>query len=511
MTDTIPSIVFEQCRDALICVSAAGRVTALNSAAVKMLGYDSAQVLGGPASMLTDDAHAPQLQAMLARACRGEEIPEQKLCLRHYDGSAVSVLMTCVPAGTSSGGLSDALLICRDTIRAQQVEKKLREQQQQLLQAAKMAALGTLVAGIAHEINNPVNLMLLHNALFQKLWTDLKPLVAEKAAADPRRTFAGLSGDYVLENVDRHLADMQQATGRILKIIEGLKNFSRKANPEERRPVAVNACVANAVRLAETTMRKASIKLEMRLSENLPEINANQGQIEQVLLNLIINAIQAIDHDAGAITIRTSALAGDTMVCVAVEDNGRGIDPEVQDKIFDPFFTDKQSAGGTGLGLSIAYNVVNEHGGKIEVTSKKACGSTFRILLPTVLHEKPVRVLVADDEESMRTSIAKALSRSSRFITETAAGGYEACVKLGTFRPDILVLDLVMPEMNGLEVCRVIRSEPALANMHVLIMTGYQTSQLLDEIRSLGFTDIMTKPFKLGDMVRMIEEKAKGG
>jgi CheY-like chemotaxis protein len=311
-----------------------------------------------------------------------------------------------------------------------------------------------------------------------------------------------------MENVDQHLSDMQSAIGRILKIIEGLKNFTRKANPEERNEIDINTCIASALKLSETTMRKSSITLRQQLADKLPKIRANQGQLEQVLLNLIINAIQAIDHESGRIDISSYARAGDTMVCIAVSDNGRGIDPQLHDKIFDPFVTDRQSSGGTGLGLAIAYNLINEHGGKIEFSSKKAQGTTFRILLPTVLQKETVKVLIADDEVSMRTSVEKALSRNSRFITETASNGYQACIKLGAFRPDILILDLMMPEMNGLEVCRIIKAEPALAGVDVFIMTGYVQSQLLDEIRAIGFTTIINKPFRLPDLVRMIEEAA---
>ncbi|MCX8043139.1 MAG: ATP-binding protein [Desulfobacterota bacterium] len=508
LTDPLSAIIFEHCSDAAICLAPDGRIIAWNPAAASLFEYPADQAIGKPISTILQKPHAQTISQMCAQAQNGNHILLRELSVQTHSGKPLHIQISCTPLYADNGSLMQMLLLCRNIVHIKEIEEKLKTQQQQLIQSAKMAALGTLVAGIAHEMNNPLNLMLLHNTLLQKIWNDMKPFIAEKAATTPDMQLAGLSYNYLMTHVDQHFADSNKAISRMLNLINSLKQFSRKSYSDERAPLDVNECITNAVNLAATTMRKASIQLTLSLGDQLPKITANAGHIEQVLLNLIINAIQAIDHDAGRITIRSAARADNTLVCIEVEDNGCGIDPAIQHNIFDPFVTSRQTTGGTGLGLSIAYNLIHEHGGKIEFTSKQAVGTTFRILLPTVFHKKPVKVLIADDEISMRASLEKALSRSKRFIIESAASGYEACIKLGTFKPDILILDLIMPEMNGFEVCKLIRSEPALSSMEVVIMTGYVKSELLDGIRGLGFTDIVTKPFKIVDMVKRIEEKA---
>ena len=386
------------------------------------------------------------------------------------------------------------------------VEKNLKECQQQLQQAQKMETLGTLVAGVAHEINNPINLIMYNLPLIQKVWLDLLPVLMRHKDKDPDCKFGGFTYDFIEDNLPQLIADMDMAANRVVKIVADLKNFSRQSNVAEINPIQVNTAVRNALRLAQTTLRKSGVQLELDLIENLPLIEGNLQSIEQILLNIIINAIQAIDHDHGNLRISTGFQINDGRIYIRISDNGRGISPSISDKIFLPFVTDKQAEGGTGLGLSVTYSLAKAHEGEIIFQSSPGEGTTFSVYLPTLLRREAPRILVVDDDKAIRQMLIEALTLDRLYLVEEAANGIEASIKLGTYRPDLLILDIFMPEMDGLEVCRIIKTEPELADMQVIITTGYPDHMKLDEVAELGFSNIFSKPFDLWELVKAVEQ-----
>jgi signal transduction histidine kinase len=386
------------------------------------------------------------------------------------------------------------------------VEKNLKECQQQLQQAQKMETLGTLVAGVAHEINNPINLIMYNLPLIQKVWLDLLPVLMRHKDKDPDCKFGGFTYDFIEDNLPQLIADMDMAANRVAKIVADLKNFSRQSNVAEINPIQVNTAVRNALRLAQTTLRKSGVQLELDLIENLPLIEGNLQSIEQILLNIIINAIQAIDHDHGNLRISTGFQINDGRIYIRISDNGRGISPSISDKIFLPFVTDKQAEGGTGLGLSVTYSLIKAHEGEIIFQSSPGEGTTFNVYLPTLLRREAPRILVVDDDKAIRQMLIEALTLDRLYLVEEAANGIEASIKLGTYRPDLLILDIFMPEMDGLEVCRIIKTEPELADMQVIITTGYPDHMKLNEVAELGFSNIFSKPFDLWELVKAVEQ-----
>ncbi len=385
--------------------------------------------------------------------------------------------------------------------------KALRESQQQLQQAQKMETLGTLVAGVAHEINNPINLIMYNLPLIQKIWSDFLPLLIERKKGHPDQKFGGFTYDFLEDNLSQLVADMDMAANRVAKIVSDLKNFSKQSNVAEKTSLQVNTAVKNALRLAQATLRKSGVKIELQLDEDLPEMEGNLQSIEQIILNICINAIQAIDHDNGSIRIRTGFDIKNGRILVTISDNGRGISPEIVDKLFLPFVTDKQAQGGTGLGLSVTYGLVQAHGGEISFDTRQGQGTTFTIALPAVPKAESARILIVDDDQTIRAMLTEALTlnRSRPFLIEEASNGIEASIKLGTYRPDLLILDIFMPEMDGLEVCRIIKNEPELSTMKVLISTGYPDHTKLDIIAKLGFDNVIYKPFDLTEFVKRVE------
>jgi signal transduction histidine kinase len=395
--------------------------------------------------------------------------------------------------------------IVRLEAQNRRAEKNIKVCQQQLHQAQKMETLGTLVAGVAHEINNPINLIMYNLPLLQKVWSDFLPVLMAQRSNAPDQKYGGFTYDFLKDNLPQLISDMDMAANRVAKIVSDLKNFSRQSNVAEKNELQVNTAVRNALRLAQTTLRKSGVKLELQLTENLPLIEGNLQSIEQIVLNIIINAIQSIDHDHGNVQITTGFQIKDGRIYIRIRDNGCGISPKISDKIFLPFVTDKHADGGTGLGLSVTYSLVKAHDGEISFESREGEGTTFSINLPTLLRRKAPRILVVDDDREIRQMLIEALTLDRQYLVEEAANGIEASIKLGTYRPDLLILDIFMPEMDGLEVCRIIKTEPELADMQVIITTGHPEHVKLDEVVQMGFTRIFSKPFDLWDLVKAVE------
>ena len=385
-----------------------------------------------------------------------------------------------------------------------QYEKTLRDSQHQLQQAQKMETLGTLVAGVAHEINNPINLIMYNIPLLQKIWTDFMPVLKERQQREPDQKFGGFDYDFLTDNLVQLVADIEMAAHRITKTVSDLKNFSRQSNVVEKAPLQVNSAVKNAMRLAQTTLRTSAVEVNLKLGDNLPDIDGNLQSIEQIILNILINAVQAIDHDQGKIDVTTGFRNKDGRVYIRITDNGRGISTTIAEKIFLPFITDKQSQGGTGLGLSVSYSLVKSHEGEIIFDSRPGAGTSFTIYLPSVLKGQASKILVVDDDNAIRQMLIEALTMDHQYLVEEASNGIEASIKLGTYRPDLLILDIFMPEMDGLELCRIISSEPELSEMKVIVTTGYPEHPKLDEIIALGYTNIFSKPFDLLNFVQAV-------
>ena len=392
-----------------------------------------------------------------------------------------------------------------------QNENALHDSQQQLQQSQKMETLGTLVAGVAHEINNPINLIMYNIPLLQKIWADFMPVLKERQSMEPNQKFGGFDYDFLADNLAQLMADMEMAAHRVAKTVSDLKNFSRQSNIAEKFPLQVNSAVRNAMRLAQTTLRTSAVEVNLQFGEDLPDIDGNLQSIEQIILNIIINAVQAIDHDQGKIDVTTGYRNQDGRVYIRITDNGRGISTAISDKIFLPFITDKQSEGGTGLGLSVSYSLVKAHKGEIVFDTTPGEGTTFTVYLPSGLIGQAPKVLVVDDDNGIRQMLIEALTMNHQYLVEEASNGIEASIKLGTYRPDLLVLDIFMPEMDGLEVCRIISSEPELADMRVIITTGYPQHPKLDEVVALGYTNIFSKPFDLLNFIEAIDKILSDG
>lgn len=253
--------------------------------------------------------------------------------------------------------------------------------EQQIQQADKLASLGQLVSGIGHEINNPNQFIRGNIKIVKQAMNDMLPIVDEYQKEHPDLKIARLKYDFFRKHIMTLVDDMAHGSERIKGIVEGLRGFARKDDGMLLDNVDINTLIAAVKRLVQNQVHKHG-EIELNLSENIPQFPGNSQKIEQVLVNLIVNAAQAIPDDRkGLITVTTTM--SDNNLIVEVEDNGKGMDEKTQRQIFDPFFTTKRAKGGTGLGLAISYRILEEHGGSISVSSKRGVGTKFTLKIPT--------------------------------------------------------------------------------------------------------------------------------
>ncbi len=252
--------------------------------------------------------------------------------------------------------------------------------QTEMARADKMAALGEIVAGVAHEINNPNNFITFNLPILRKCVEAVTPLLEPRLATEPDLGILGLPYAAFVDDVHELLGTMEDGSARITDIVGNLKSYVRSVEDEDRQVVQVEPSVARIMTLVGKQVRKMVKRLEVTIAEGLPPVKMNVGKIEQVLINLLLNAGQAADKEDSWVEVSATATEGG--VELRVEDNGAGITSKIRERIFEPFFTSKGRDQGTGLGLSIAQRIVEEHGGTISVDSTPGEGTCFIVQLP---------------------------------------------------------------------------------------------------------------------------------
>ena len=257
---------------------------------------------------------------------------------------------------------------------------KEKNMEQQLLQADKLASLGQLVSGIAHEINNPNTFIKGNLMIIQEALSDMLPIIDRAFESDPSLKIARLNYEIFRQSIPVLVDDMVQGANRIKGIVDGLRKFAKKDEGLLNEQVNVNNIIESCLRLVDNQIKRTS-DVNVEFDPDLPEVIGNSQKLQQVVVNVLINASQAIDKPKGNIMVETYRQNAEEIV-VKISDNGKGMDEKTLKQIFDPFFTSKRHHGGTGLGLSIAYGIIKEHKGRIDVESKPGLGTTFYIHLP---------------------------------------------------------------------------------------------------------------------------------
>ena len=338
--------VFEGSKDMLVICDSDARILDINRFGVELLGFDDCVDILGLSFL--EFVHGISPGELHQEIKTKEFVKDKEIKLRKRNGELLDVLFSAVPQTEDGGGHVGFEATIKDiTLR--------KAMEQQLLRADKLASLGQLSAGVAHEINNPLGLILGYTQLLLKdteretqMWEDLK--VIEKHAMNCK------------------------------KIVEDLLKFSRSTQTTKAQ-YELNKLLAEVVEVVETNFQLDNVTVIKKFSPRLPSITVDPDKMRQVFMNLLMNARQAMDN-GGTITVSTSYEAETDLIIISIEDTGIGIPPEIIHKIFDPFFTTKPTGMGTGLGLSVSYGIVKDHEGEIQVDSVPGKGSTFKIILP---------------------------------------------------------------------------------------------------------------------------------
>lgn len=392
-----------------------------------------------------------------------------------------------------------AIIRISDVTRAKQMEREL-------IQADKMISLGVLVSGVAHEINNPNNFIMLNGPLLREAWESIVPVLEKYYEENGDFSMGGLPYSEMRDEVPKLFSGIKEGSERIQRIVQDLKDFARQDGANMDQSVNINEAIKSSIRLTDNLIKKATKNFRIKYGRNLPLIRGNKQKLEQIMINLIQNACQALpDKEKGIYVTSSLDKEGDGVV-VEVLDEGEGIPENLLPRIMDPFFTTKRSEGGTGLGMSVSSNIVKGHGGKIKVKSELGKGTAIRFFIPTTRIEKPVKILVTDDDSAVRKFLTAALGKLGIYSVREASNGAEAFLKIGQEPPDLLILDVQMPDMDGAEVCRLIKEKPELSAIKVIIITGFAKSSQMKEIARMGFEKILTKPFSMPTLLNMMDE-----
>ncbi len=477
--------------DPLLVLSLDLKIQKVNSATLQLLGYTWEDLAGKPISHLISDENLFSKLHIENLLKEGSMEPEP-ITLKAKDGSAIPGLLSRSVLKDDGENVSGIVCVAKDMTEQKKGEKEKELMQRQLMQASKLASIGELAAGIAHEINNPLTII---------------------------KGNAELLTEYFEEHNNREykeFVDFQQhAIERIRNIVNGLRTYAR-LDTAEQTTINVHDVLEETVTIINQIYRNESISIVKDLKSESPFVRGSTGRFQQVIMNLISNARDAMDgRQNGIITVTTADVAQN--VVITVEDTGCGIPVDKTDKIFDPFYTSKPVGKGTGLGLSIVLSIINEMKGKIVVESKINIGTKFIITIPhsseslsideengTAAVSQPSKrtkligkVLLVDDEKAIVNILTRHLKEFGLDI-EYAYDGKEALEKLHNGKFSVMITDLKMPQLGGEDLIREARKFISHAEMKIIAMTGHiSPDDFGAKMQSIGqgVDKLIKKPF----------------
>lgn len=445
----------------------------------------------GPDRFVDDQARADFLQ----RLRRDGAVRDHLLRLRHLDGTAnwIEITARALPV---TGETLRVEAMMRDVTDRKKLQDQARDLYQQLSQAEKLASLGQTMSGVAHELNNPLATIL---------------ACAER-----------LSGRRLDDSTRRDLDAIHNAADRAARIVRNLQTFARKRHTT-RATVDLNQVVRETLALRAYEQRAGNVTIVEDFAATLPPVFVDPHQIQQIVLNLLINAEQAMvdAHGRGTLLLRTWEEPEQDAVVLEVTDDGPGVPEEMQVRVFDPFFTTKAVGKGTGLGLSVAYAIAQEHGGRITVQSATEGGASFRLELPVsglrVRSAEPppasalppvprgTRALVIEDEAALGDAVAAALADEG-FRPDRAENGEEALLKVRERHYDVIICDLKMPKVDGMAFFRDVSAKMPHVARRLIFVTGDVAGTEAERFLEESGCRWVPKPFRLRDLVRLARE-----
>lgn len=489
-------LIAENTRDVIITTGMDLNVTYI-SPSIKYLGDRSPEeVLATPVDKLLTPASLQEatkvLREELERAKTQPTEPGRSRTLEleviRKDGSTLWAEARVNFLRNVEGQSIGLIGVLRDITERKKAEAERKKLELKAQVSSRLAAVGEMAAGVAHEINNPLTGIVGYAQLLA-------------------------SREDLPEEVKKDLKVINDGAQRVAGIVQRLLTFARQIKPE-RRQVNVNQLIESTLVLRAYSLRTSNIEVITKLDPYLPDTIADPGQIQQVLLNLIINAETAMKEVRRKHRLTISTRCTDNIIEIRVKDNGPGIKPEIMDRIFDPFFTTRPAGEGTGLGLSLCYGIVSEHKGRIYAESKPGRGAAFVVELPVVTEvsqpmQPPIdlkanlagsKILVVDDEPVIREFINQVLSEEGCEV-DAVATAEEALQKITSQQYNLLLLDIKMPGMDGVELYnRIKRLERQLAR-RVMVITGDIISYDTERFLARNKLSYIEKPFTATQLI----------
>ena len=483
--------------DLILVVDSTAHFTFVSPRCSEVLGYELAETTNMQLGARTHVEDLPILLALFTDILAGRQgFGSLEVRERHKSGDWRRIRFNFSPLADETGKIEGVVLSGRDVTELKRLEE-------QLIQAEKLAAMGQMLAGVAHELNNPLTAILGVTELLREGQTDQ-------------------------EATKRQLEITHRQARRAARIVQNLLEFSRPASPQ-KKPVDLNSIIDRTVQLHEHSLRRNNVEVDFRPQPDYPGVVADANQLIQVFLNLVTNAEQAIREvrESGRIQIRLARVG--SRISVTFQDDGVGIRPESVPRLFDPFYTTKRPGGGTGLGLSICLSIVREHGGTIEAAALPAGGSAFTVYLP-VAADQSIRpstnlsgtvaaapnlnllrgrsVLVLDDEESLRSLLFEGLTARELHV-DCAANLEEALAFVAERSPDAILCDINLSQdgahLDGKHAAQQLLAASGDRKPALIYISG-ELIEASEEPGSAGEPRRLQKPFRISDVLAMLQE-----
>jgi PAS domain S-box-containing protein len=480
----------------LLCIiNAQDRLVFANSRFLSFFGRTLGDIVNGHWDW-TGDVHPedlPNTSRAYYAALRHHESVELENRVRRFDGEYRWVRESHVARFGADGAFAGFVSALVDITDRKQAEAELERQREALHQSEKLTALGSLLAGVAHELNNPLSVVVGQSMMLQE------------SASDPK--------------IAARAEKIRKAADRCARIVRTYLALARQ-RPRAIAPVNLNAVVEMAAELLGYQMRTADIQFAQELTDGLPVVAGDADQLNQVVTNLLLNAQQALTDSRSPrrLVVATEMDRKSGRARLVVADNGPGVGREIRSRIFDPFFTTKSDGAGTGIGLSMCLSIVTAHGGTIAVEETPGGGATFVVDLPLQLADAPaaapapppeaieprsLRILVVDDEPEIADMLAEML-RTAGHGVETAGNGRQALDRLAAAAFDLVLSDLRMPVMDGPSLHNEIKARhPAMAD-RIAFVTGDTLSPRLRRFLVETAVPCLEKPFTADEVLALV-------
>ena len=478
--------MFESVTDGIVVAATNGTILKVNQSAVQMHGFATDdELLGKNAIELSAPRDREKITQNMRRALKEGTLSGVECNLLKADGSEFPAEMSTSALKNASGNVIGHVTTVRDITERWQAEEREDQLEQELNLASRLASIGQLAAGVAHEINNPLTGVIGFSHLM-------------------------LSRD-IPDDMKQDLQVIHSEAQRVAKIVENLLVFAHQRKTG-REYITINDIITRVLELRAYEMKVNNIDVESQLAPDLPLTMADAGQLQQVFLNIVLNAEHFMTkaHNKGQLVVKTEKINGNIQISFA--DNGAGISPENLDKIFNPFFTTKEVGKGTGLGLSICHGIITQHQGRIYAQSESGKGATFVIELPIVAEpvqagkaevtkkepqkSRGAKILVVDDEKAILTFLGRLLTEWGHSV-ETINNADTALEKLRTERYSLILLDIKLPGMSGIELYRHIEEIAPALTRRVMFITGDIMEGTTRDFLEKAMVPHITKPLDI--------------